>query len=68
MALRNGIWINDGGSVLRLVLDGGKVGGGYVTAAARPEKGKEYPITGWTNGDLIGFVVAWEDCHSRTRR
>ncbi len=66
MTLRNGIWINEGGSQLHLALEGNKVTGHYITAAKRPVQNKPYPITGWINGDLIGFVVAWEDSHSLT--
>lgn len=64
--LRSGVWINDGGSELHLTVDGAKAGGFYVTTAERPRAGHGYPLTGQVNGDLIGFVVSWEECMSLT--
>ncbi len=66
MTLRNGIWINDGGSELHLVIDGQKAEGFYITAASRPREDHKYPITGFINGDLIGFTVSWQECNSLT--
>ena len=64
--IRSGVWINEGGSQLHLQVNDKLVGGFYITAAKRPVAGKQYPITGWTNEELIGFVVAWEESHSLT--
>lgn len=66
MTLRNGVWTNDGGSELYLSVDGSRISGYYITAAKRPEPGKKHPIAGTRNGDLIGFVVSWEDANSLT--
>jgi hypothetical protein len=64
--LRSGLWVNEGGSQLHLEISGKSVSGFYITAAKRPVPGKQYPIIGWANEDLIGFVVAWEESHSLT--
>lgn len=66
MALRDGIWINDGGSELHLMIKGQTVEGFYITAATRPREGHRYPVAGFINGDLIGFVVSWQECNSLT--
>ena len=66
MTLRDGLWINDGGSELYLKCNGAYVTGYYITAAKRPEAHKKHPITGRINKDLIGFIVSWEEANSLT--
>jgi hypothetical protein len=70
----NSIWENQRGSMLKITsIDGttGALVGEYVNQAAGFAcKGTPYPVTGWVEGEKIGFSVRWKnataDCKSIT--
>jgi hypothetical protein len=66
MSIRSGIWMTDGGSRLDLRIDGTKVSGYYSSAHGQPKPDERFPVTGFINGDLIGFVCSWEKYQSVT--
>ena len=56
----SGTWNNKLGSTMELEVDAhGNVTGMYRTAVGAPGKYEEFPLRGFTNGDLISFVVNW---------
>ena len=57
--IRSGLWRTEGGSELELVFANGKVTGWYSSIHGQPKPGERFPIIGFVNGDLIGFVCSW---------
>ncbi len=66
MQIRTGIWKTEGGSTIRLIVDGHAVRGSYETIHGQPQPGEQYPITGFVNDELIGFVASWGPYKSMT--
>jgi hypothetical protein len=66
MGIRTGVWRTAGGSALKLIVENGKVSGQYSTVHGQPKPGREFPIIGMVNGDLIGFICSWNEHHSLT--
>ncbi len=64
--IRSGIWQTDGGSTIRLIVETNKVSGSYETIHGQPEPGQTFPITGFVNDELIGFVTSWDKYKSMT--
>ncbi len=64
--IRSGVWKTDGGSALRLIVDGDVVRGTYATIHGQPIPGQEFPIIGFVNDELIGFVCSWGEHKSMT--
>ena len=56
--------VYDGGSELHLLVNDEKAEGFYITKVTSLEQ--RSPITGWVNGELIGFVVSWKESYSLT--
>jgi hypothetical protein len=60
--IRSGDWQSKGGSSLHLIIDeNGRVKGNYATVHGRAAPDEIYPITGFVNGEMIGFVCSWGD-------
>lgn len=57
----NGLWINQNGSTLDLIENGGVITGTYCSRKGRAVSGKQYPISGVLNGDVLSFCVNWKD-------
>lgn len=58
--IQSGAWTSKGGSRLTLAIDAdGKVSGEYATVHGRAAPDEIYPITGFVNGEMIGFVCSW---------
>jgi Avidin family len=69
--IRSGIWQGEEGSIFALTVTGKSVSGSYQTAQGSPRLKDRFDVTGFTDGELIGFVVLWkndpeEDHHSVT--
>jgi hypothetical protein len=65
--MKSGLWRHPSGSELELVVEENNVlSGRYRTAGGRPGLTRWFPLTGFCNGDLLGFVVSWGDYHSLT--
>lgn len=54
------------GSTFHLIVEGNKVSGYYQTKLGRPDFEDKYEVTGFTDGEFIGFVVMWKGYHSIT--
>lgn len=62
-----GEWVNDNGSAMILEQHGDRISGHYVTRVGHDAVAdKDHPITGFANGPVIGFVVAWPAAGSVT--
>ncbi|MCG8435844.1 MAG: avidin/streptavidin family protein [Gammaproteobacteria bacterium] len=57
----DGRWINQNGSILELVENEGVITGVYCSRKGRAVSGKQYPIHGVLNGDVLSFHVDWKD-------
>ena len=64
--IRTGIWQGQIGSTLRLRVDGHKVSGSFQTVHGSPDFTETFDVTGFTDGEFIGFVVLWHNHHSIT--
>lgn len=54
-----GLWANQTGSQLELLVDGAVLGGFYYTAVGAARRGKSYPLVGWRDRRCLGFSVSW---------
>ncbi len=64
---KTGKWITAGGSCLDLKVNlNGQVTGFYSSSHGQPKSDEKFPITGFINEDLIGFVCSWEKYKSMT--
>ncbi len=61
----DGEWENQNGSVLRIgtVVDGAFTGT-FVSAKGRAARDRHYPVHGVVNGDLVAFVVDFNDAEA----
>lgn len=58
--IKSGTWLSKGGSCLVFHIgDNGQLSGYYSTVHGRTEKGETFPITGFVNNEMIGFVCSW---------
>jgi len=64
--IRTGTWRGQIGSTFHLIVDGNKVGGKFQTIHGSPDFSEEFDVTGFTDGEFIGFVVLWKGHHSVT--
>ncbi|MBI1309204.1 MAG: hypothetical protein GC129_05070 [Proteobacteria bacterium] len=65
--MKSGLWRHPSGSELDLTIHAdGSLTGRYRTAGGRPGLATWFPLTGFRNGDLLGFVVSWGEYHSLT--
>jgi hypothetical protein len=65
----SGIWYNQHSSERRVQVDDeGKITGGFRSGVGFPEPEEQFPITGFTQGDLFGFTVSFGKCDSVTSR
>ena len=62
----DGDWQNERGSVLHLTTSGTGLTGTYRTALGAPDRDTSFPVTGFQEGNLVGFVVAWQGHDSLT--
>lgn len=53
----SGRWKNAIGSVMEIKQDGDLLKGKYSTGKGKAPENKLFPLTGFINGDLIGFTV-----------
>ncbi len=60
----SGEWINQNGSTLQLHEQDGVISGSYCSRKGRAASGKEYPIVGMANGDVLAFSVDWRDAEA----
>ncbi len=66
LGIRTGIWRTESGSTIRLIVEGASVSGTYETAHGQPASNEIFDVTGFTDGEFIGFVVLWTGHHSIT--
>ena len=65
--ITSGTWAAHNGSELKLIIsEDNTVSGTYNTGSGKPEISEHFPVTGYVNGDLIGFVVSWTRYNSIT--
>lgn len=64
--IRSGIWRGQIGSTFNLKIDGNKVGGTFQTVHGSPDFVESFDVTGFTDGEFIGFVVLWKGHDSVT--
>lgn len=64
--IRTGLWQNENGSRLNLVVQDDRVSGDYRTNSDKEQLQRCFPLTGFVNDGLIGFSVSWEDNKSMT--
>jgi hypothetical protein len=64
--IRPGLWRGKLGSTLSLEIDGQCVSGRFQTAHGSPQFSEVFDVTGFTDGEFIGFVVLWHGHHSIT--
>ena len=58
----DGVWINQHGSTVTLECDpSGRLSGSYCTRKGRAASGKQYPLLGQLNGEVLAFQVNWID-------
>lgn len=58
----SGEWQNQNGSVLRIgVVEDGAFTGTFVSAKGRAAPDRRYPVRGVVNGDLVAFIVDFND-------
>ena len=65
-SIRSGIWKGMDGSVFHLRVDGHSVSGHVQTVHGSPDFEVKFNITGFTDGEFIGFVVLWHGYDSIT--
>jgi len=59
-SIKSGVWASKGGSRLELsIAEDGRVTGQYCTVHGRAAPDEIYPITGFANHEMIGFVCSW---------
>lgn len=57
-----GRWINQNGSILEIDAPAdGRLTGTFQSAKGRAAQGKAYPVTGVVNGELVSFIVSFDD-------
>ncbi len=64
--IRSGIWQSREGSAFHLKVDEHTVSGYAQTAHGSPDAGEKFDITGFTDGEFIGFTVLWQGYNSIT--
>jgi len=58
----SGEWINQNRSLVRFdCAPDGTLSGSYVSRKGRAAAGKEYPLWGRRNGEVLNFLVDWRD-------
>lgn len=54
----DGVWVNEAGSAVELkVGEEGRLSGLYRTELGQPDADEVFPLTGWTQGDVLAFSV-----------
>ncbi len=64
--IRTGIWKGEIGSEFHLQITDERVSGHFQTIHGRPSFNEKFEVTGFTDGELIGFTVLWKNYHSVT--
>ncbi len=64
--IRSGIWRGPIGSTFHLSVDGCKVSGTFQTIHGSPDFSEVFDVTGFTDGEFIGFTVLWTGHNSVT--
>lgn len=63
----DGLWINEAGSAVEITVEqDGSLTGTYRTELGAPDADSQFPLTGWTQGDVIAFSVNFTDFGSIT--
>ena len=54
----DGVWVNEAGSAVTFkVAEDGILSGYYQTELGQPDAESRFPLTGWTQGDVLAFSV-----------
>src|SRR5579864_8906572 len=61
-----GVWKNEYKSTMTLTVTGNMLSGAYTSKVSGANKETRGTLTGYTNGDLISFVVRWDESASIT--
>lgn len=61
-----GTWTNELGSTATFVQNGASLQGDYVSAVSEDGSSTKGTITGFADGDLIAFVVHWDEFQAIT--
>ena len=64
--LFEGQWVNDRDSAVMFEVTDGLLSGHYQTALGQPDKSKQFPLTGFVEGDQITFTVNFKGYGSLT--
>ncbi len=64
--IRTGIWRTDGGSELNIKVQDGRIEGHYRSIHGQPQPDESFPVIGFVNGELAGFVCSWGKYQSIT--
>lgn len=64
--IRSGIWRGEIGSTFYLTLKDEKISGIFQTIHGSPDFNEKFEVTGFSDGELIGFTVLWKGHHSVT--
>ncbi|RKQ69382.1 avidin family protein [Litorimonas taeanensis] len=65
-SLFSGQWVNDRNSAVTFTEKDGLLSGFYQTALGQPDKSKQFPLTGFVEGDQITFTVNFKGYGSLT--
>ncbi|MFN3237814.1 MAG: avidin/streptavidin family protein [Pseudomonadales bacterium] len=57
----SGRWVNQNGSIVEFEEQQGVLSGVYISRKGRSAAGKQYPLTGVINGEVLAFAVNWQD-------
>ena len=60
------MWRGQIGSTFHLIVEDGKVSGTFQTIHGSPGFDEVFEVTGFTDGELIGFTVLWKGHNSVT--
>jgi Avidin family len=57
--IRSGKWLGESGKGLNLIVENGSVRGTIQVAYGRVPPDETFDVTGFTDGEFIGFTVYW---------
>jgi len=61
----DGTWINQNGSTVELEADAsGRLSGYYCSRKGRAAAGRRFPLVGQQNGEVLAFLVDWQDAEN----
>ncbi len=61
-----GTWENDRGSQVHFIENAGRLSGHYQTHVGQPDTSQKFPLTGFSQGDVITFTVNFHPFGSMT--